>query len=406
MDILRFTTAGSVDDGKSTLIGRLLYDTGNIKQDILQSVSDEKNKINLAHLTDGLRAEREQGITIDVAYKYFSTPKRKYIVTDAPGHFQYTRNLVTGASAVDAMIILIDAQNGITAQTRRHSLVASFLGIQHVVLAINKMDAMGYSEAVFATIKGDFLAIAEKLQLQQLTFIPISALQGDNVTSPSTNMGWYSGTTLLQYLEGCQPVKPLFDGARFSVQAVINTAGAGFENGLTGKMLSGNFSVGEAVTAYPGGATATITRIQHGYCEVQQATAGQHICIYLDGSLTIGRGCLLAGPQHPPKYGNLLETTVCWLNDAQPLQVGQPYILRISTHETLCKVTAIASVLDNDTLEPFASEAVKVNQFAKVSIETGNKVAYETFSSLPELGRGIIIDAVTLETLGAFTIAG
>ena len=262
MDILRFITAGSIDDGKSTLIGRLLYDIGQIKSDVIQSVSKSNkavNTINLAHITDGLRSEREQGITIDIAYKYFTTPNRKYIITDAPGHFQYTKNLVTGASEVDAMIILIDANNGITEQTRRHSLVASFLNIPNVLVAINKMDDVAYSEEQFTSIKNQYLVIAEKLKLQNISFFPISALLGDNVNLASSNMIWYKDNTLMQCLETINAKITNNHITRFSVQCVIETKN--FEKGFAGKLISGNLKIGDSIEINPERKSAIIKNI-------------------------------------------------------------------------------------------------------------------------------------------------
>ncbi len=401
MDILRFITAGNVDDGKSTLIGRLLYDTNNIKHDILQAVSGSDGVSNLAHITDGLRAERQQGITIDVAYKYFTTEHRKYIITDAPGHFQYTKNLVTGASGVDAMIILIDAQNGITEQTRRHSLVGSFLQTGHIVVAINKMDIVGYSEQVFETIKNEYLEIAEKLTLQNVSFIPMSALCGDNVLLRSENMKWYKGKTLMQYLDKCEPVTAKSDALRFSVQYIIE----GQEKGYAGKMLSGNLDVKDNVATFPGEQSRTIGRIVSGYSDVQMATAGQNVVLYFINDLSASRGDIISRFHKAPKCNKVFEATVCWLNIDEPLKIGKEYFLRINSKETVCSISEILFKTDINSFEKYNDEnALDVNQFARVKIETKDLIPYDEFSELPENGRGIIIDTETNYTSGAFVI--
>ena len=410
MDILRFITAGNVDDGKSTLIGRLLYDTKNIKDDVLESVSTEKGNgtnVNLAHITDGLRAERQQGITIDVAYKYFTTPQRKYIITDAPGHFQYTRNLVTGASSVDAMIILIDAQNGITEQTKRHSLVASFLKIKQVVIAINKMDVIGYDEQIFTSIKKEYLNIADKLKLHNLTFIPISALLGDNVSFPSEKMDWYKNETLMQYLENCTPVMPRNDIARFSVQCVIDTDKEGFERGIAGKLLSGKLRVGDPLTIYPELKFAIIKKIIASYDAVQEANAGDNICVYLEKNIVAKRGDMICKTYSPicPKWNNRFEGTICWLDTELPLQIGKEYILRIGATETICTITEVVYKIDISNFVKYSDEQMlEVNQFATVRIETRDKITYDPYIVLPENGRGLIIDIKTNYTSGAFVI--
>ena len=410
MDILRFITAGSVDDGKSTLIGRILYDTKNIKTDVLRSVSvdDDSTDMNLAHITDGLRSEREQGITIDIAYKYFTTANRKYIITDAPGHFQYTKNLVTGASGVDAMIILIDVRNGITEQTRRHSLVASFLNIRQVVVAINKMDAVGYKEDTFSDIKGEYLTIAEKLQIPNLTFIPISALHGDNVSFASQNMLWYKGITMIQYLENCEPDHPNTDLARFSVQCVIrNDRTSILQNGYAGKMLSGSFKIGDTVSLYHNTdiKQAVISKMNRGYSEVQKVIAGEHICIFFDRVYYLERGSMISDLSYAPTYSDEFDATICWLNNERPMQVGHEYLLRISSTEIVCTIKEVLSKTDVTSFEKYHDMLpVEVNQFANIRIRTKNKITYDAYNDLRESGRGIIIDPETNYTSGAFII--
>ncbi len=401
MDILKFITAGSVDDGKSTLIGRLLYDTKNIKSDLLHSASNaENNNINLAHITDGLRSEREQGITIDVAYKYFTTKNRKYIITDAPGHFQYTKNLVTGASNADLIIILIDAQNCITAQTRRHTLVTSFLKIKNVVVAVNKMDAVNYDEQIFDSIRKEYLAIASKLGIQNLTFIPISALHGDNVTFRSENMKWYEGDTLESLLENCPASVLNTDTVRFSIQYIIS----GENSGYSGRILSGNLKVNDAICIHPGKHLGSITKMLIGYNEVQSAEAGQNICIYLQSDYKPQRGDLISDLDDFPIVANQIDAIICWL-DENPLQMKKDYLLRIYTTETLCKISKVTHKVDAGSFEIIATdEPIVVNDFAKITIKTNDAIAYDTFDSIPECGRGILIDPVTNNTAGAFTI--
>jgi sulfate adenylyltransferase subunit 1 len=404
MDILKFITAGNVDDGKSTLIGRLLFDTGNIKTDVLLANNGRENQeINLAHVTDGLRSEREQGITIDVAYKYFTTANRKYIVTDAPGHFQYTKNLVTGASGVDVMIVLIDALNGITEQTRRHSLVASFLNIPQIVVAINKMDAVDFNEQVFQTIQEQYLTIARKLKLQNISFIAMSALLGDSVIHPSKNMDWYNGMTLMHYLETCQPILPHTDITRFSVQCIIDTA----EKGFGGKLLSGILKVGDSVNIYPGAKNVTIKEIIVGAKHVPRADAGQNICVYFEQQVDIERGALVCKfhENTTPQNLNKIRIKICWLDTQSPLQVNDCYYLRINSFETICNVTEIVHKTDVDTFEEYSdSTPISVNEFAHIIIETKDTVAFDSFKVSPPTGRGILINMNTFYTSAAFTI--
>ena len=401
MDILRFITAGNVDDGKSTLIGRLLYDTKNIKDDVLESVS-AGDGMNLAYITDGLRSEREQGITIDVAYKYFTTKDRKFIITDAPGHFQYTRNLVTGASNADVMIMLIDAQNGITEQTKRHALAAAFLKVRHVVVAINKMDVFGYSEGVFTTIKNNFEAIREKLKLDDVTFIPMSALCGDNVSLVSDNMRWYNGTTLMQYLNDCQSATTQNKATRYSVQCTIETDEG---TGYAGKLLSGQLSVGDVVTICPDGEKVMVSKIIHGYDAVAKATAGENITVFLAGDTTAKRGDIFALQEALPLCANRFSANICWLDAAMPLQVNKKYILRINGAERVCRVVEVVSKTDINSLDQYNDQAaVAVNEFARVCITTNTSIVFDPFHVIPENGRGILIDAETNYTSGAFIV--
>ncbi|HMP92958.1 MAG TPA: GTP-binding protein, partial [Phnomibacter sp.] len=312
MDILRFITAGSVDDGKSTLIGRLLYDSKSILADQLEAVErSTKNKANgaidLALLTEGLRAEREQGITIDVAYKYFSTPKRKFIIADAPGHIQYTRNMVTGASNANLIVILIDARQGVVEQTRRHSIIAALLRIPHVVVAINKMDLVSHSEDVYNNIVIDYSQIAKKLGLTDVQYIPMSALEGDNIVDRSTHMHWYNGPCLLEHLEQV-PIEQDIDHTtpRFTVQFVIRPQTEELHDyrGYAGKILSGVYNVGDSVTVLPSGKTSRISRLEHNLSPVQQAYAPQSIIMHLEDDVDISRGDVIAHSSNTPKVAN------------------------------------------------------------------------------------------------------
>ncbi len=399
MDLLRFTTAGSVDDGKSTLIGRLLYDTGNIKTDILETLSAEGG-INLAHVTDGLRAERQQKITIDVAYKYFSTPHRKFIITDAPGHFEYTRNLVTGASNVDVMIILIDAQNGITAQTRRHSMVASFLQVNKVVVAINKMDLHNYSQEVFERIKEEYLQMADKLSIRHITFIPVSALNGDNVTALSEKTPWYIGPALLELLETYTPPTHQYAHLRMTVQCRVD----GTQPAYAARILSGTIHTGDKVIIHPSGKEIAITNITHGYDTVGEAHAPANVCVYTEGTELL-RGNILSHPHDSPSGGQDIEADLCWMDAGQKLDNNKSYLLRINTATAACIVTSVLHKINIDTLENYNDEApLEANQFARVTIRTEQPIAWDIFSSLPENARGILIDPDTNNTVAAFII--
>src|SRR6185295_4045974 len=335
MDILRFITAGSVDDGKSTLIGRLLYDSKSILIDQLEAIEKQsKNKedgdIDLALLTDGLRAEREQGITIDVAYKYFTTPKRKFIIADAPGHVQYTRNMVTGASNVDLAIILIDARHGVVEQTQRHSIITSLLGIPHIVVAVNKMDMVEYSQDVFNNIVIDYTKVAQSLGLKDVQYFPISALDGDNIVDKSVHMDWYEGESLLHFLETVeiqQDVK--FEDARLCIQYVIRPQVDHLHDyrGYAGKIMSGKYRKGDEVTVLPSGLKSRIKSIETNAKAVDEAFALQSVVIQLEDDLDVGRGDVIVHSTSLPKVSQELELLVCWM-DAKPLVPGNKYLFQ------------------------------------------------------------------------------
>ncbi|HOK50911.1 MAG TPA: GTP-binding protein, partial [Bacteroidales bacterium] len=344
-ELLRFTTAGSVDDGKSTLIGRLLYDSKAIFVDQLEALEMASKRrgeeqINLALLTDGLKAEREQGITIDVAYRYFSTPKRKFIIADTPGHIQYTRNMVTGASTANVAIILIDARNGVVEQTIRHSFIASLLNIPHIIVCVNKMDLVDYSEHIFNKICQDYESISSKISVKDIRFIPISALKGDNVVNKSDKMPWYDGPSLMHLLETIHIANDInYDDPRFPVQYVIRPNTDEFHDyrGYAGRIASGIFRVGDAVTVLPSGFTSRIKSIDFFGESLQEAYAPQSVAIQIEDDIDISRGDMLVRSDNLPTVGQDVELMICWLNE-KPMQVGNKYYLRHTTTGMRCIV--------------------------------------------------------------------
>lgn len=408
MDILRFITAGSVDDGKSTLIGRLLYDSKNILIDQLEAVeraSKFKNDgtIDLALLTDGLRAEREQGITIDVAYKYFSTPKRKFIIADAPGHVQYTRNMITGASNAALIIILIDARNGIIEQTKRHSIIASLLNIPNVVVAINKLDLVGYSEEIFNNIKEEYSKMAEQLSLNNVVYIPISALNGDNIVDQSENLNWYQGKTLLDYLETVELENTInLDKARFPVQYVIRPQTEELHDyrGYAGKITSGIYKVGDSVTILPSGTESKISAIEVAQKQVEEAFAPQSVILHLENDVDISRGDLIVKSDDLPKIEQELEVLVCWMGD-KPLKSGSKYLIQNNTTQVKGIVKNIEYKLDVNTLEKQEVEQVSLNEIVKLKLKTAKPLAYDSYKDLASNGGIIFIDETSFVTVGA-----
>lgn len=408
MDILRFITAGSVDDGKSTLIGRLLYDSKNILIDQLEAVeraSKFKNDgtIDLALLTDGLRAEREQGITIDVAYKYFSTPKRKFIIADAPGHVQYTRNMITGASNAALIIILIDARNGIIEQTKRHSIIASLLNIPNVVVAINKLDLVGYSEEIFNNIKEEYSKMAEQLSLNNVVYIPISALNGDNIVDQSENLNWYEGKTLLDYLETVELENTInLDKARFPVQYVIRPQTEELHDyrGYAGKITSGIYKVGDSVTILPSGTESKISVIEVAQKQVEEAFAPQSVVLHLENDVDISRGDLIVKSDDLPKIEQELEILVCWMGD-KPLKSGSKYLIQNNTTQVKGIVKDIEYKLDVNTLEKQEVEQVSLNEIVKLKLKTAKPLAYDSYKDLASNGGIIFIDETSFVTVGA-----
>jgi sulfate adenylyltransferase subunit 1 len=412
MDILRFITAGSVDDGKSTLIGRLLYDSKSILIDHLEAIERQtKNKkegeIDLALLTDGLRAEREQGITIDVAYKYFSTPVRKFIIADAPGHIQYTRNMVTGASNSELAIILVDARNGVVEQTRRHSIITSLLNIPHVVIAINKMDLVEYSEDVYNNIVIDYSAVANSLGLKDVSYIPISALNGDNIVDRSVFMDWYEGESLLHYLENVQLDQDLNHiDARFPVQFVLRPQAPELHDyrGYAGKIISGVYKKGDKVTVLPAGIESVIATIEMGGKETDEAYAPQSAIIHLEDDIDISRGDLIVHSENKPAVSQDLEVLLCWM-DSKPLLPGNKYLLQINSRVVRAVVKSIDYKLDVNSLQKeYAIEKAQLNDIIKAIIKTASPIPFDSYKNIRENGGAILIDETSNVTVGACMI--
>lgn len=414
MELLRFTTAGSVDDGKSTLIGRLLYDSKSIFEDQLQAVEAASERlgnaeVNLALLTDGLRAEREQGITIDVAYRYFATPKRKFIIADTPGHIEYTRNMVTGASTADAAIILVDARNGIIEQTKRHSYIASLLKIDYVVVAINKMDLVDFSKEVYDNIRAEYAKIADVLGLKNVFFIPISALKGDNVVNPSENTPWYQGETLLHLLENI-PLKQGADEAqfRFPVQYVIRPQTAEWPDyrAYAGRISGGRIKVGDKVTILPSQTESVVSRIDEGTNQVDEARSSQSVSISLADDVDVSRGSLIVKTNELPTVSNQIELLVCWLNH-RPLQLRQKYIIRHTSDELQGVVGEVEYKVNINTLENnFDDKEVKMNDIAKIRLKLSKPLAFDLYAENRTTGSLVFIDEGTNETVGAGMIVG
>lgn len=408
MNILKFFTAGSVDDGKSTLIGRLLYDTGSILADQLEALQQSNRKnddgtIDLAILTDGLRAEREQGITIDVAYKYFQTEKRKFIIADTPGHIQYTRNMVTGASTANLAIILVDARNGVVEQTIRHSYLVSLLGVSHVVICINKMDMEGYSEEVFNTITENYKKMAAKLNLQEITFIPVSALKGDNIVHTSEHMPWYKGTSLLDFLETVEViVNQDLHYARMPVQWVIRPQTEALHDyrGYAGRILSGAFKVNDKVTVLPSGNSSVIDSIEIFEQTPEEATAGQSVTLHLKDNIDISRGDVLVNSSYLPQRSQLIEADLCWM-DNKPMDDSITYFLQHNSKLTKCKIREILHKVNINTLEKEETHEFKLNDIGRVVIKTADELAFDLYTENKANGSAILIDGRTNLTVGA-----
>jgi sulfate adenylyltransferase large subunit len=403
-ELLRFTTAGSVDDGKSTLIGRLLYDSKGVYEDQLASVRKATRNLStggldLSLLTDGLRAEREQGITIDVAYRYFSTPRRKFIIADTPGHEQYTRNMATGASTANLAIVLIDARYGVLPQSRRHAYIAALLGIPHIVVAVNKMDLMDFREDVFTAIQRDFQSFASQLEIGDLQFIPISALDGDNVVQHSTRTPWYDGPALLEHLETV-PLSADYNltDMRFPVQYVIRP-NLDFR-GFAGEVASGVIRRGDAVTVLPSGRTSRVKSIVTWDGELDEAFAPMSVTVCLEDEIDISRGDMLVHAQNAPHSGRRFEASVVWMN-ARPLEPNRPYLVKHSTQTAQARIREIRYRVDINSLAHQPVGQLQLNEIAVVSVETQRPLFFDPYRKNRATGSFILIDPISNETLGA-----
>ena len=408
MSLLRFTTAGSVDDGKSTLIGRLLYDSKSIFEDQLSAITETSKRygeeINLALLTDGLRAEREQGITIDVAYRYFATPKRKFIIADTPGHIQYTRNMVTGASTANLAIILVDARHGVLEQTLRHTYIAHLLNIPHIVFCINKMDLVGYEEKRYLEIYTELQTLADTLSLKDTWFIPISAKLGDNVVNRGRNMPWYTGTSLLNLLETIEITKDYnLSDARFPIQYIIRPQKERFHDyrGYAGRMAAGTFRPGDKVTVFPTGLTSTIKSIDFYQNELDTVYPGQSVTITLTDNIDISRGDMIAGTLNLPQNSNTFSMDICWFND-KPLKVGKRYLMKHTTNEVRCVIQAINHKTDINSCQQLKEfEDIGMNDIANISVVTAKPVFFDPYRKCRITGSVILIEEGTNETVAA-----
>lgn len=408
MELLRFTTAGSVDDGKSTLIGRLLYDSKSTFDDQMESIESTSQKrgeeyLNLALLTDGLKAEREQGITIDVAYRYFSTPKRKFIIADTPGHIQYTRNMVTGASTANLALILVDARKGIVEQTKRHAYIASLLQIPHVVVCINKMDLVDFQEDVFDQIKNDFSGFAGKMDLADVRFIPISALDGDNVVERSENMNWYQGPTLLYLLENIHIASDVNHiDFRMPVQCVIRPFRKEYHDyrGYAGRISGGVLKKGDDIIALPSGFTSTVKAIELNGKEVNSAFAPQSVVVRLDDEIDISRGDMIARVNNQPQAKQTFDAMICWMTD-QPLKIKGKYIIQHTSKLAKCMVTDIKYKVNIETLTRANDNHIQLNDIGRISIKTNAPIFYDAYRTNRQTGSFILIDESTNNTIAA-----
>ncbi len=414
-ELLRFATAGSVDDGKSTLIGRLLYDSKAIFEDQLASVERTSQQMgaeytNLALLTDGLRAEREQGITIDVAYRYFATPKRKFIIADTPGHIQYTRNMVTGASTADLALVLVDARNGIVEQSRRHAFLASLLRIPHLVVCVNKMDLVDWSEERFEEIKAEFREFATKLDVADLSFIPLSALLGDNVVERSTNMGWYEGSSLLHHLEEVHIAsdRNLID-ARFPVQYVLRPFSNEWHDyrGYAGTLAGGVVKPGDEVIVLPSGFTSTVRSIDTANGPVEEAFTPMSVAITLDDDIDVSRGDMICRPHNQPHVGQDIDAMVCWMSEQTTLAPRARLALKHTTRSARCLVKDMQYRLDVNTLHrEHGIDALRLNEIGRVSLRTTVPLFYDEYRRNRTTGSFVLIDEAANTTVGAGMILG
>ncbi len=410
VDLLRFTTAGSVDDGKSTLIGRLLYDSKSIFDDQLKAVQESSMQrgdeiVNLALLTDSLRAEREQGITIDVAYRYFATPRRKFIIADTPGHVQYTRNMVTGASTANLAVILVDARKGVVEQTCRHSFIASLLQIQHIILAVNKMDLVGYREEVFRKIVKDYKEFSSRLNVPHIDFIPISALHGDNVVDPSASMPWYRGGALLHTLENVYAGNEFNHvDARFPVQWVIRPQSREHHDfrGFAGRIASGVFKSGDEVTVLPSGFQSKIRGIHVMETAIDEAFAPMSVVVTLEDEIDVSRGDMIVKQNNPPQVTQNIESMICWFSGNAKLRIGRKYLLRSTTREAKCIVEKVKYKVDVNTLHKIENDfEVGMNDIARISIRSSAPFFLDSYKQNRSTGSLILIDEQTHATVAA-----
>jgi bifunctional enzyme CysN/CysC len=410
MRMLRIATAGSVDDGKSTLIGRLLFDSKAIYDDVLDSTEQHSRRqsseyFNLALLTDGLKAEREQGITIDVAYRYFSTPKRKFILADTPGHVQYTRNMVTGASTADVALIIIDARHGIVEQSRRHAVIGAILGIKHVVVCVNKMDLVGFKEDIFRQIQDDLHILREELGIESHHFIPISALEGDNVVENSDRMPWYKDGPLLSHLENLE-LSNLVKGApfRLPVQYVIRPLSNDYHDyrGYAGTITSGSVKVGQEIAVMPSGATTTITSIESPQGEVSSAAETEAVTIRIADNLDISRGSMMTSALEKPRIDNTVDATICWMSDRTALRVGMTLRIKHTTHTARAMVNELQCKIDiNHVSVTEDAKELRLNEIGQVTLRTSEPLVFDEYADIRATGSFILIDESTNETVGA-----
>ncbi len=408
-ELLRFTTAGSVDDGKSTLIGRLLYDSKSIFQDqydAIEEVSKRRGEegINLALLTDGLKAEREQGITIDVAYRYFSTPKRKFIIADTPGHIQYTRNMVTGASTANVALVLIDARQGVLEQTRRHAIIASLLQIPHMVICINKMDLVDYSQEIYDRIHDEFEAFASKLDVHDVNFIPISALRGDNIVDRSQHMPWYEGSTLLYYLENVHIASDYnFIDCRFPVQYVIRPYNDEFHDyrGYAGRIAGGILKKGDDVTLLPSGFTTRISKIEMFNNEIEEAFPPMSVVVHIEDDYDVSRGDMIVRANNMPRQEQDIDLMICWFHE-KPLDEKGKYVLRHTTKEARCIIKEVRYRMDVNTLHrDMNNKIIRMNDIARITIRSTVPLFVDAYQKNRITGSIILIDEGTNETVAA-----
>ncbi|HIG24383.1 MAG TPA: sulfate adenylyltransferase subunit CysN [Acidimicrobiia bacterium] len=415
MEFLRFATAGSVDDGKSTLIGRLLYDTKSIFQDQMEAIEATSKQmgneqVNLALLTDGLRAEREQGITIDVAYRYFATPKRKFIIADTPGHTQYTRNMITGASTADLALVLIDARHGVVEQSRRHAFLASLLRIPHLVVCINKMDLVDYDEKAFETVKEEFRNFAMKLDVADLTFIPMSALHGDNVVDRSENMPWYQGSPLLHHLEQVHISSDRNHiDARFPVQYVIRPQTNEHHDyrGYAGTVAGGVFKPGDEVMALPSGFTSTVASIDTFDGPIDEAFGPMSVTLRLTDNIDISRGDMICRPNNQPHAGQDLQAMVCWMSDTKPLTPRMKLAIKHTTRTARVMVTDLQYQLDVNTLHrQMSPESLGLNEIGRVTLRSTQPLFFDEYRRNRNTGSFVLIDEASNATVAAGMIVG